>query len=109
MARAWPAPFREKGVGSGARPGPAVGPGRRPGHGALSERALQRKRSPAATKNLQNLAPNNLRKLARVQIESYRQSDRALAVHWPKPLVTMLRMTAQTYVRSAAGLSGPAL
>ena len=39
----------------------------------------------------------------------HRHKARALAVHWPKPLETMLRMTAQTYVRSAAGLFGPAL
>ena len=26
----------------------------------------------------------------------HRQSARASAVHWPKPLATMLRMTAQT-------------
>jgi hypothetical protein len=29
-------------------------------------------------------------------LAAYRQSARALAVHWPKPLATMLRMTAQT-------------
>lgn len=45
---------------------------------------------------MQNLAPNTLKKLARFQIASYWQSARALAVHWPKPLATMLRMTAQT-------------
>lgn len=46
---------------------------------------------------------------ASAKVPGYWQSARALAVHCPKPLAIMLRMTEQTYVFSAAGLPGPAL